>query len=191
MSKKHFIALAEYLRDTNGYCEPFTPAQLEHLANFCHSQNCPVQAGTMAGLYRGQIRKEWGCAMTNHIQVSVTDPLIRRILRATFPSYRGRKIRIAPQRYPLNCKSYCGVDGFSTLYRLRMAERESCIPLTRRWADPCGCQPGTRSFCHTTPEVPAEPNCGLFLSPMALFDDSRMIFPIIRWTLILRRTAGK
>ena len=39
MTKKDFIALAEYLRDTKGYCEPFTPSQLEHLANFCHSRN--------------------------------------------------------------------------------------------------------------------------------------------------------
>ena len=39
MSKKHFIALAKYLADTKQYCEPFTAAQLEHLANFCHSQN--------------------------------------------------------------------------------------------------------------------------------------------------------
>lgn len=40
MTKKDFIALAEYLRDTKGYCEAFTAAQLEHLANFCHAQNC-------------------------------------------------------------------------------------------------------------------------------------------------------
>jgi hypothetical protein len=39
MTKKHFIALAQYLRDTEGYCQPFTAEQLEHLANFCHSQN--------------------------------------------------------------------------------------------------------------------------------------------------------
>jgi hypothetical protein len=39
MTKKHFIALAQYLRDTEGYCQPFTANQLEHLANFCHSQN--------------------------------------------------------------------------------------------------------------------------------------------------------
>jgi hypothetical protein len=39
MSKKNFIVLADYLRDTEGYCEPFTPKQIEHLANFCHSQN--------------------------------------------------------------------------------------------------------------------------------------------------------
>lgn len=39
MTKKHLIALAEYLRDTDGYCEPFTARQIEHLANFCHSQN--------------------------------------------------------------------------------------------------------------------------------------------------------
>ena len=39
MSKKHFIALANYLRDTEQYCEPFTAAQIDHLANFCHAQN--------------------------------------------------------------------------------------------------------------------------------------------------------
>ena len=39
MSKKHFIALADYLRDTKHYCQPFTTDQIEHLANFCHSQN--------------------------------------------------------------------------------------------------------------------------------------------------------
>jgi hypothetical protein len=39
MSKKNFIALADYLRDTNNYCQPFTAEQIEHLANFCHAQN--------------------------------------------------------------------------------------------------------------------------------------------------------
>ena len=39
MTKKNFIALADYLKDTQQYCEPFTASQLEHLANFCHSQN--------------------------------------------------------------------------------------------------------------------------------------------------------
>ena len=39
MTKKNFIALADYLKDTVNYCPAFTPTQLEHLANFCHSQN--------------------------------------------------------------------------------------------------------------------------------------------------------
>ena len=39
MSKKHFIRLAEYLRDTSGYCQAFTPEQIAHLGNFCHEQN--------------------------------------------------------------------------------------------------------------------------------------------------------
>ena len=39
MSKKNFIRLADYLKDTSNYCEPFTKAQIEHLANFCHEQN--------------------------------------------------------------------------------------------------------------------------------------------------------
>jgi hypothetical protein len=50
----------------------------------------------------------------NSIKVSVTDPLVKRIVMATFPSYRGRKISIVPQRYPLNCKSYW--DGGSRDY---------------------------------------------------------------------------
>ena len=52
--------------------------------------------------------------MTNSIHVSITDPIIKRIVKATYPSYRGRKIRIVPQRYPLNCKSYW--DGGSRDY---------------------------------------------------------------------------
>lgn len=52
--------------------------------------------------------------ITNTIAVSVTDPIIRRIVQATYPSYRGRKIRIVAQKYPLNCKSYW--DGGSRDY---------------------------------------------------------------------------
>lgn len=39
LSRKHFIRLAEYIKDTKGRCEPFTPQQVEHLANFCHEFN--------------------------------------------------------------------------------------------------------------------------------------------------------
>jgi len=39
MNKKELVALADYLRDTRFYCEPFTAKQIEHLANFCHSCN--------------------------------------------------------------------------------------------------------------------------------------------------------
>jgi len=39
MGKKHFIALADYIRDHKPYCEAFTPQQIEHLANFCARQN--------------------------------------------------------------------------------------------------------------------------------------------------------
>lgn len=45
MTKQHFIKLAEYIRDTDGYCEPFTEAQIEHLANFCHSTNPAFKRG--------------------------------------------------------------------------------------------------------------------------------------------------
>jgi len=39
MTKKNLITLADYLKDTKPYCEPFTQKQIEHLANFCHAQN--------------------------------------------------------------------------------------------------------------------------------------------------------
>lgn len=60
MSKKNFIALADYLRDANGYCEPFTPAQLEHLANFCHSQNCAFKRERWLSYIAGKCGKNGG-----------------------------------------------------------------------------------------------------------------------------------
>jgi hypothetical protein len=39
MTKKHFIRFAQYLKDVDGYCEPFTSNQIKHLADFCHEQN--------------------------------------------------------------------------------------------------------------------------------------------------------
>lgn len=39
MTKKHFIALADYIRKPAGYCEPFTRRQIEWLADFCKAQN--------------------------------------------------------------------------------------------------------------------------------------------------------
>ena len=44
--------------------------------------------------------------MTEHIKLSATDSMVRRILNATYPNYRGRKISLVPQSYPLNVKSY-------------------------------------------------------------------------------------
>lgn len=45
MSKKTLIALADYIRGTEGFCEEFTPKQIEHLANFCHAQNPNFKRG--------------------------------------------------------------------------------------------------------------------------------------------------
>jgi hypothetical protein len=53
MTKKHFIAFAEYLKDTAGYCEPFSTKQLEHLANFCHSQNSNFNEDRWLGYIAG------------------------------------------------------------------------------------------------------------------------------------------
>ena len=53
MTKKHFIRLAEYLKDTQTYCEPFTEKRLEHLANFCHEQNHRFLSERWLGLIKG------------------------------------------------------------------------------------------------------------------------------------------
>lgn len=44
--------------------------------------------------------------LTARIPASKTDATIARILRATYPDYRGRKIFIIPQSAPLNVRSY-------------------------------------------------------------------------------------
>lgn len=54
MSKKHFIKLADYIRDTSGYCEPFTRAQIEHLANFCHSTNPAFKVDRWMAYIKGE-----------------------------------------------------------------------------------------------------------------------------------------
>lgn len=53
MTKKHFIKLADYLKDTEGYCEPFTDKQIEHLANFCHSFNPSFNTSRFLGYVKG------------------------------------------------------------------------------------------------------------------------------------------
>jgi len=53
MSKKNFVALANYLSDTANYCEAFTPKQIEHLANFCHSQNPAFKKERWLGFIAG------------------------------------------------------------------------------------------------------------------------------------------
>ena len=54
MTKKHFIRFAEYLRDTKGYCQPFTSEQQEHLANFCHEQNRHFNRARWLGYIQGR-----------------------------------------------------------------------------------------------------------------------------------------
>ncbi len=39
-------------------------------------------------------------------QVSITDPSIRKIVSATFPTYRGRKIRVETSDRPVHVESY-------------------------------------------------------------------------------------
>ncbi len=60
MTKKHFIRLADYVRDTRNYCEPFTQSQIEHLANFCHEQNPRFLTQRWIGYVKGENGKNGG-----------------------------------------------------------------------------------------------------------------------------------
>jgi hypothetical protein len=71
MTKGDFIALADYLKDTKQYCEPFTNKQIEHLGNFCHSRNFRFKASRwtmyimgLCGPNGGEVKqtnKCWAC----------------------------------------------------------------------------------------------------------------------------------
>lgn len=50
----------------------------------------------------------------NAVQVSKSHPLIARIVKATYPAWKGRKVRIELCDYPLDCRSYW--DGGSRDY---------------------------------------------------------------------------
>jgi hypothetical protein len=60
MTKKTFIRLAEYLKDTGNYCEPFTDKQIEHLSNFCHEQNRNFMRGRWIGYIKGECGSNGG-----------------------------------------------------------------------------------------------------------------------------------
>ena len=60
MTKKNFIRLADYLRDSKQYCEPFTSAQIEHLANFCHEQNHNFKRERWIDYINGQCGRNGG-----------------------------------------------------------------------------------------------------------------------------------
>lgn len=53
MTKKHFISLADTVRDTEGRCEPFTEKQLELLADWCRSQNPQFDRSRWLGYIAG------------------------------------------------------------------------------------------------------------------------------------------
>jgi hypothetical protein len=65
--------------------------------------------------------------MTERIAVSKTDATIARILRATYPDYRGRKIFIVPQTYPLDVKSYWEGGSRSFFQFLNLATFETAV----------------------------------------------------------------
>lgn len=59
--------------------------------------------------------------MSESVKVSRTDPIVRRIIEATFPDYPGRKVFIVPRTIPLDVRSYwCGGSrSYFTFYDLR------------------------------------------------------------------------
>lgn len=55
MSKKHFIALAQYIMDHQRYGKvKFTDDQLDSLANFCRNQNGNFKRDRWLGYIKGQ-----------------------------------------------------------------------------------------------------------------------------------------
>lgn len=51
ISEKHFIALADQIKEHNKGQEPFTPAQVMSLARFCREQNPNFMGGSLASVY--------------------------------------------------------------------------------------------------------------------------------------------
>lgn len=61
MTKKHFIKLADYIRDAEKYCgSPFTETQIDHLADFCHSENPQFKRERWKAYIRGECGQNGG-----------------------------------------------------------------------------------------------------------------------------------
>jgi hypothetical protein len=61
MTKKHFIRLAEYIRDASKYSNsPFSDAQINHLADFCHEANPRFNRERWIGYIKGENGKNGG-----------------------------------------------------------------------------------------------------------------------------------
>jgi hypothetical protein len=60
MTKKHFIALADYIRDAEADNEPFTPKQIERLADFCEFQNLLFNRERWLGYIKGECGSDGG-----------------------------------------------------------------------------------------------------------------------------------
>ena len=55
MTKRHFIRLADYVVKGNFYlAQPFTPEQIEYLADFCHEQNGNFYRARWIGYIKGE-----------------------------------------------------------------------------------------------------------------------------------------
>ena len=76
MSKKDFIALADYLSDTEQYCEPFTEKQIEHLSNFCHSRNYNFKKDRWKSYIAGDCGPNGGEVKSNSTKTNTESALL-------------------------------------------------------------------------------------------------------------------
>lgn len=60
MTKKHFIALADWLKDHKGYSKGFNKAVIYSLANFCETQNPNFKRDRWLDYIEGKCGKNGG-----------------------------------------------------------------------------------------------------------------------------------
>lgn len=60
--------------------------------------------------------------MEQSFPVTVADPSVRALVHSAFPEYKGRKIKVEAQSYPLNVRSYWSGGSISYFCMVRMAD---------------------------------------------------------------------
>lgn len=56
------------------------------------------------------------------IAASITDPGIRKVVKAAFPDYRGRKIAVCPSERPVDVRSYWSGGSRSYFAAIRLTD---------------------------------------------------------------------
>lgn len=60
MTKKHFIALADWIKEHKGYSHGFNQSTIDSLANFCQSQNANFKHDRWLDYINGSCGKNGG-----------------------------------------------------------------------------------------------------------------------------------